>query len=301
MMKVWISPYKLKLADSGETREGFLLKLQTSEFEAGYSDCFPWQSFGDPSVSQLVEWIQPGKSSPLLQRSLYFAKLDGIARAEKKKLLSTQIIKNHYLVTNLMSLNSKKVEDLLGKGFISFKIKVGENPEEETKQFRSCFEEYFDKVSFRLDFNCRFTSKYSELISLCKNLEFVEDPTETAEEWEGFRKDFRFPVALDQALKNKYFDLQVIKPAKQGEQDYLTKDIVFTSYMDHPVGQAFALYQAQQFGPQKRDYGLMSHHIYDSHLFSNHLANEKNTFSVLGDYGIGFDDLWSQVEWQKII
>ena len=177
MKKIWISPYSLKLTGKNETREGFLLKLQTKDFEEGFADCFPWQNFGDPSVDQLVEWIQPERSNPLLQRSLHFAKIDGQARAEKKKLLSNQVIANHYLVTDLSSLSSESVDSIVDRGFSSFKIKLGEDSKRETEDFKKVFANYFEKLQFRFDFNCRFTSAYRELISLCKNIEFVEDPT----------------------------------------------------------------------------------------------------------------------------
>ena len=239
MKKIWISPYKLKLKNSQETREGFLIKLQTEDFEAGYADCFPWQSFGDPSVQQLTEWIQPEKTSPLLRKSLFFAELDGKARAQKKKLLEPVQIKNHYLVHDLLQLNQKDVEEAVGKGFSTFKLKVGRHPREEKKAIEECFSS--SKVQIRLDFNGLFHSACEELLDINHEIEFIEDPVEDAEEWKSFKEKWKIPVALDQVIKNKQFDVQVIKPAKQSESDYLTKDVVFTSYMDHPVGQAFAL------------------------------------------------------------
>ena len=80
-------------------RQGFLLKVQGQDFATGYSDCFPWPEFGDPTGAQalksLSQFLDQGfhgdfQLSPLVQKSFYFAQRDGRARESKESLWDCQ-------------------------------------------------------------------------------------------------------------------------------------------------------------------------------------------------------------------
>ena len=92
-MKFWYSPYKLKFKNAYNKleREGFLLKLQHHDFEAGYADCFPWPEFGDLSVKALLKVLKERDESPLIEKTIHFAHKDGVARASKQSLIVSSL------------------------------------------------------------------------------------------------------------------------------------------------------------------------------------------------------------------
>ncbi|MCB0378478.1 MAG: hypothetical protein KDD33_08300 [Bdellovibrionales bacterium] len=294
---IWISPYKLQFKRGGANRSGFLIKMQTDEFVEGYADCFPWPEFGDPSVEACVELIKRGESSPLLAQSLHFAKIDGLARAQKKSLLGEVKCKNHAL------LYSRQDWDLLPQflelGFDCFKMKCGANREAEQAWLNKVFD--FADFKVRLDFNFRFSNPWFDFLNRYSDrIEYVEDPSTDLQVWKEWPGKCEVALARDQFpgnLPESLFQVQIIKPAKQGLQDYSSRPKIFSSYLDHPVGQSFAFWQALQSENLDGTHGLLSHFVYEDTAFSQALVVEGPWLQANQGWGIGFDDLLKEQEW----
>lgn len=298
-MKVWLSDYQLEVKATGEKRGGYLLKLQSDDFEAGYADLFPWQAFGDPFFEDIPQLIKKQQSFPLLERSLKMAEKDGKARELGESLLDGVQSTNHFLVTDLEHFLEDDLLEALENGFQRFKFKVCRNMRLERQKLNQWLPHLTKGQMVRLDCNTFGSNEFLEMIEPFKDvIEYIEDP---------LAKHF-WPVGWPWAFDHPGFEYrrvktpwQVIKPAKQAFTEAEAPNIVFTSYLDHPVGQAHAAHEASLWGEQKHDYGLLSQHIYKETAFHGHLVSEGPELSFVSGTGIGFDDLWETLEWQEVV
>ena len=80
--------------------------------------------------------------------------------------------------------------------------------------------------------------------------------------------------------------------------------VVMTSYMDHPLGQAFAAWEAARtellFPGLVRICGLQTHHLFEKDAFVEALGGWKPDFKVPGGTGLGFDDELALLTWTKL-
>ena len=80
--------------------------------------------------------------------------------------------------------------------------------------------------------------------------------------------------------------------------------VVVTSYMEHPVGQAFAAWEAARLGLQFPGLvglcGLQTHHLFEPDEFSEMLGPWSPSFQVPAGYGLGFDDLLEALPWTRL-
>ncbi|MEO0335288.1 MAG: hypothetical protein AAF202_02785, partial [Pseudomonadota bacterium] len=98
------------------------------------------------------------------------------------------------------------------------------------------------------------------------------------------------------------WDLIVVKPALQAwEALQITTDhrAVFTNYMDHPVGEMFAIYHAAQFYSNRKAEvcGLRAHHLFERHSYSEWVEGSGPKLRVAEGLGIGFDTLLENESW----
>jgi O-succinylbenzoate synthase len=107
----------------------------------------------------------------------------------------------------------------------------------------------------------------------------------------------RVRLALDRAT-GKEADVLVVKPAIQ-EVPTDERELVVTSYMDHPVGQLFAAYVAATTKTSDRC-GLLTHLVYEPNAFSERLRIDGMRLVPPGGNGIGFDDLLENLAWRKL-
>ena len=193
-MKLWIAPY-------GD--EGFLMKLQTKDFAAGYADCRPWSLFGDGNVKSQIDKLKKRRWTPLLKRSLFFAHIDGVARAEKKSLWNKNLnLRSHYTVLDVHQLKSDKLlESLYAKGFRTLKLNVGFAIEQELAICHRLAEKNWFRL--RLDFNERSTSQiFLKRMSalFLSQVDFIEDPSEYEEQrWQELESAYAVKLAVDQS------------------------------------------------------------------------------------------------------
>ena len=97
------------------------------------------------------------------------------------------------------------------------------------------------------------------------------------------------------------YDVVVVKPALE-DVPATTKEIVITSYMDHPVGQLFAAYVAATYsaGRPPPVAGLATHILFESDPFIERMQLDGARLVPPPGTGIGFDDLLESLPWKKL-
>lgn len=318
------SPYELipKAPIESKTvqaeRNGALLRIHFQDGKTGYADCHPWTELGDESLTQQLQKLRKGVLTPLTKQSLHFARCDAEARAKNENLfIELSIPKSHFLIPNILQFNLEEFSRAIDEGFACFKIKLGRDLPNETKnlcEILNCFRS--DKFIIRLDFNLKLSSidfeKFlSEMARWKEKIEFCEDPFPFDPiSWQVIQqKGLRLACDMNshQALA---FPLSaqviVLKPAIQDSPSTISplQNVVFTSYLDHPLGQLAAAYSAAKYfegSPSKTTVcGLLSHHAYLSNAFSERLSVQGPDFKIPLGTGFGYDDLLPSQKWQAL-
>ncbi len=94
------------------------------------------------------------------------------------------------------------------------------------------------------------------------------------------------------------YDVLVIKPSLQ-ENPATDKEIIVTSYMDHPIGQLCAAYAAATVDITATC-GLITHVLYKTDAFIERMQIDKTSLVPPGGTGLGFDDLLENLPWQRL-
>ena len=223
--------------------------------------------------------------------------------------------KTHCLMGPLQSVSVEDVERVQELGFTHVKFKVGLELEKEAEVLNH-IATLNSKLLFRLDFNETLLElEYQKWLSLLtenalSRIDFVEDPMPfDALKWSSFSRP---ALAVDRAAQNYRHDpslglVVVTKPALQSvdfASAFELHRIIFTSYMDHPVGEAFALLQAAQFFSQlakpNEVYGLRTHHLFEESEYSEVIASSGSELIAPKGLGIGFDELLERENWQEL-
>jgi len=329
-MKVSYSPYTLKPAQylnaavNLTERQGVLLKIEWPDGLTGHSDLHPWPEFGDDSWEDQLAGIRHGKISPMLEQSIWLARKDAQARkAEKNLFEGLPIIKNNYIVSDILAEEEGLIDRLKSEGFETVKIKVGRDLQKEAE-----FVSHLGKdgaFKLRLDFNAigtwqtyeRFMSSVNKIA--LQRIQYVEDPFPYDEQAWAEAKKFA-PIAIDNQLskvdlkkmmKNKPFDVVILKPAKMDVNSTLQNCIIqdykiaVTSYMDHPLGVVHALAVAcelKKAHPQRiLDAGCLTTRLFQMDAYSAEVVPTGPYLKRPAGRGIGFDlqlmkETWSQVK-----
>lgn len=313
-MKIFFSPYTLSLATIQRSqREGVLVKVVFHDGKIGYGDCHPWPELGDDPLPRQIDNLRKGKWSPLTKRTLYYSRIDAEARAECRNLFTDlSLPMSHFLIYDMSQRNFSQRKSQ------RIKIKVGRDPASELSFLQSLFETTSAHTRFRLDGNSRFDYEGCKkfLISLkpwIDRIDFFEDPIPyEASQWREIQEEFSLPLALDRH-SDRYLDpsyphqVSILKPACQ-DPDLFCDDfrqLVVTSYVDHPLGQLCAGYTAAQIAstfPQKIGLcGLITHECYEPNPFSERLSvQEGRLIPCTEGYGLGFDDLLAHLRWEAL-
>jgi len=314
-MKIFYAPYELfpKQALNRSARErrlGFLIKVQTEDFAAGYADCHPWKNFGDEDVQGQLRRLRGGRLTELLTKSLYFAVVDGFARENRRSLfIKNTKVRSHFTCADISTLTEDKLAELSERGYKSLKIKTGKAPIVEAEQCNAIAEKWKRRFQWRLDFNGRGGDIFLKNVSknFTRQIEIVEDPLPfDSDSWKALSKKYNIKTAFDQPPKTSqtknYKGVRVIKPARQSLEP--RKIDIITNSMDHPVGQSFAFWEAQRcvkkWGVQSRDFGLKTDHLFKSDDFFREIAEASPFFKCSAGYGIGFDQLLARQKWRAL-
>ena len=326
-MKLWTHKYhlspksSLNCASNVSEKEGSLLKVEFDDGSTGYSDLFPWVELGDESLSDQLWSLKTGAYLELARQSLSLAKMDADARLKGEELLSSKsLIRNHYLITNILQYDLVDLISIQEKGFSTIKIKMGRELLRETMLLEEIVETFQSAFKLRLDFNCSLSIEELEawLPSMTKELkssiEFIEDPTPYIDGfWAALSEIYGISFALDHAADPLSCgavgaDIVVIKPAKQNASKIIKnliqtdKKFVVTHYMDHPVGRAGAVVVAESLravvGDRLLDCGLNDYGYYEGgHSFYETPAESAEIKFPEGGLGIGFGKKFCDIKW----
>ena len=328
--KVWFSPYTLTERQSRKNHYGILLKVLFLKGEIGYTSLHPLFSFGEGRLSDYFSLLKDcnkldvlmktktlGKKTPYrggavcsfkiqaryLNLSLQSAWLDAQARVQGHSLLfGYSPIESYKFISNIH-------EALVYKSYCTFKIKMGENLELETKQLKEFIKNFSTNFRWRLDFNGRISQSQwiqweKKNFYLLPYVDYIEDP------FSPFSMvPSRFPLAGDWGLA--YFcPIRVIKASRHcltsvyedlaGSRYHR---VIFTHSLAHPLEARLSWVKANHFykvHPRKKETCGLD---YPFDFF------EKNDFSCFyspsqfyssAGTGLGFDELLEQQKWKSL-
>lgn len=314
-----IYPYSLTSrsalnARSGRTQHrGALIRLGDDPF--GYGCIHPWPELGDLDLDQTLALLAKGEFTALSRNALQCARVDAQARAEKRSLFDGLTIPQSH-ATLLMDESDFAVA--IEAGFKTVKVKVGRDLAFETAFIKSQSARY-PMLEWRLDFNGVldigevevFLSELGEGVR--DNIDYIEDaylPNTTP--WVNALGPYDIPMAVDRELGDACggFGIAVIKPAINDVAIILAdavaegKRVVFTSYMDHPVGQCYAAWQSalanQQHTGILSTCGLVTHGLFEPNEFTEALGKPEPDFHSPTGTGLGFDALLQSLPWTSL-
>ncbi len=327
---VWYHPYSLHsqqgLNARSQRREhsGFLIKLEFEKGVYGYGCVHPWPELGDPSGEACLKLLVEGGENALLRAAKDCAQVDAEARKNGVSAFERLAVPlSHATIVGRGEGMVQAVDDAVALGFSCIKVKMV-GADDELKSLEHVHRCYPD-LMLRLDFNhCLSGGQVLKLLgnmseSLLRRIDFLEDPClekeEKEESWEDIRARYGIGVAIDRCLADwqesgSSFDVSVVKPAIDRVEPLMlnaqrqARRVVFTSYMDHPLGQAFAAWCA---GVANERYhgivdicGLMTHGLYEANAFSEQLGKVSPEWGHEQGTGLGFDELLEGIKWNNI-
>ncbi len=325
-MSIDISYYQLQPMGGSyrHMRQGALIRLTTKEGGIGYGDCHPWHELGDFELKKQLALLATGKLTPLTQRTIAAAQLDASARKTQKHLFATlKVPPSHHHLAELSSSQGHNLERLVRAIPSVFKIKVGIDPKHELAILQQWWPVLRQgKGRLRLDFNCRLTRSdfetYLQALGDVRDcIDFYEDPcVYDPQQWQQLREKYGVVLACDReslrALPHPHScDVLVVKPAVQDVGCFLGesragRQLVITSYVDHPIGQLTAAHAAAVVFRDEPEAlglcGLLTHHAFAATPFSMRFGEVDGCLipSSIG-VGWGYDDLWETLPWQPLL
>ncbi len=315
--KPMISRYRLKA-------RGFLNSITNRrEFEGaliqidgGFGCIHPWPELGDPPLEKCLIDLAGPRRWPIVRRAIRCTEYDRAARVFDHSLFEEmEVPKSHAtLATGDIAELVRAVE----AGFTTVKLKAGRDLGAE-KQFLDAMTLEFPAVRWRLDFNESLAPDVAAefLLGLDDGtrsaIDFAEDPCPYSESgWNELHQKTRVHLAVDHeaAPLSKAAQFMVIKPAV--DEPFLLGEaalshqqrVILTSYMDHPVGQTFAAWEAArlelQFPGLVGLCGLQTHHLFEQNEFSEALGPWSPDFTPPAGTGLGFDDFLDAQPWTRL-
>ncbi len=266
-------------------QHGALIKIVDKLGNFGVADICPWVSLGDLSLSE--EILQKG---PLYQRAYELAEIDLQARKNKIQLNQAMPVQCHSLVSEYKNfIRPKEKIDVV-------KIK-GDNQISDFSKFLNQFSDCFNTI--RIDFNSCLTEKlYQEFCEnlkpeVIKKIECIEDPFPF--DLKSWSKS-TLPLASD-FQKSDIWPTRILKPSRQ-RNDFDFK--YMTSSMDHPIGLAHGLIEAQKYPDMI--HGFLTLDFYEHTLFHQFFSQTQNSIYYRSDgYGIGFEKQLNQLIWEPTL
>ncbi len=291
--------------------EGALIQI-----DGGYGCIHPWPELGDPTLEKCLTDLAGSRRWPIVRRAIRCAEYDKTARDFENSLFEEmEVPKSH---ATLAKTDAAEVALAVELGFTAIKLKSGRDLTAESK-FLEMMASEFPTMKWRLDFNESLTPEQAAdfLLGLSEKtraaIDFVEDPcpfSETA--WNDLRRKTRIRLAVDReaAPLSTAAQFMVIKPAI--DEPFLlgeaaiqhSQRVVMTSYMDHPVGQTFAAWEAArlelQFPGLVGLCGLQTHHLFEPNEFTEALGPWSPKFRVPDGNGLGFTELLDALPWTRL-
>ena len=315
--KPLISRYRLKSRGSlnsvSNRREfdGVLIQV-----DGGFGCIQPWPELGDPPLEKCLVDLAGARRWPIVRRALRCAEYDREARVFDHSLFEEMEVPESHATLSLA--RAEGVAHAVEAGFATIKLKAGRNPAAEIRFLEDMAAEH-PALKWRLDFNESLAPAAAAefLLGLSEKtraaIDFVEDPcpySETA--WNDLHRHTRVKLAVDReaAPLSSAAQVMVIKPAI--DEPFLLAEaalmnrqrVVMTSYMDHPIGQTFAAWEAARLALQFPGLvglcGLQTHHLFEPDAFTEMLGPWLPVFQVPAGNGLGFDDLLDALPWTRL-
>jgi len=315
--KPLISRYRLKahgLLNALTRRrdfEGALIQI-----DGGHGCIHPWPELGDPSLEKCLLDLAGERRWPIVRRAIRCAEYDRVAREFDHSLFEEMEVPQSH--ATLVKANIAEVARAVAAGFTTIKLKAGRDPAAES-QFLDEMAAEFPAVKWRLD--CNEALEPAEAAAFLLGLapatraaiDLVEDPCPYAESsWNDLHSQTHVNLAVDHEATplSAAAQVLVIKPAI--DEPFLLAEaaiqhhqrVILTSYMDHPVGQTFAAWEAArlelQFPGLVGLCGLQTHHLFEPDAFSEMLGPWSPEFKVPEGRGLGFDDLLEVLPWTPL-
>ena len=325
-LKIWSSRYVLRFCHSrmrsrDRVRCGALLKIEDPQFGIGFADCHPWDTFGDVSLEKQLKLLARGKTTPLTDRSLVFARIDAAARAQRRNLFSDLTIpSSHHLVTHLEDSSPDLLANVAAQGFTRIKVKLDRDLEKDLAILETMAKRgEGTSVKLRLDFGERKRKDVERFLdaaspALLWKIDFIEDPVAyNGEIWEALSRTYPVRLARDRGVVSGALagaQVAIIKPAIVNPIPIIDltraalRQVVVTSYLDHPLGQMTAAYAAAM---AKRNFpgvvdtcGLLSHEVYEPNIFSESLRCDGPRLLAPEGMGFGFDRSLEKLKWEPL-
>ena len=288
--------------------EGVLIQI-----DGGFGCIHPWPELGDPPLEKCLADLAGGRRWPIVRRAIRCAEYDRVARRFDHSLFEEMEIPESH--ATLAKCDAAGVQAAEEAGFQTIKVKFGRDLTAEAKFLDAMTAEH-PALHWRLDFNEvlsldeaeNFLSGLSEKTRAA--IDFVEDPcpySDTA--WATLHRKTGVNLAVDReaAPHSTAAQVMVIKPAVDepfllGEAAQLNRQrVILTGYMDHPVGQTFAAWEAARLELQLPGLvglcGLQTHHLFEPDAFSEMLGPWSPVFQAPEGKGLGFDDLLDELPW----
>ncbi len=298
---------------AAQPRSGVLLRSS----DGGYACLQPWTELGDSPLDYELEALRDGNPLRLGACALRCMEVDAEARKSGKNLFEgLRVPRSHATLT--VSATPSQVYNLDKKGFSVGKLKLLPRLEATVERLVN-FAAIVPHWKWRLDFNCTLSVddalRLWDMLSdeMKQRIDFIEDPCYyTVEGWQKLQ-DAGMPLGYDMPLMNGETSipgcttkpmLRLVKPALHMSNRGLP---VFTSYLDHPLGQCWAAYNAALFytGKPREEVpfcGLVTQHVYRPNEFSEELGLDITPeFKTPSGTGLGFDKLLEALDWKKLM
>jgi o-succinylbenzoate synthase len=315
---IWFHKYVLRSGaalNSASTRlefPGALLRVGN-----GFTAVHPWPEFGDLPLEQQLSTLAQGGSTPLLERALACAEEDAAAREAGVSLFAGLEVPQSHYSWSFGRDTAVQVDYLRDRGFRAIKVK-GFHNYGETTRFLDAMTKIDRELRFRVDFNgCLEAAAFRKFIEFMplrvyRQLDLIEDGMPyDAGVWSEVRDRWDVRLALDKGWQSGTvgFDVVVVKPARrdwrQVRQRHPQRRLMLTSAMDHPLGQAWAAYEAalakDALGDDLELCGLVTQHLFQRDAFSECLGVSDGVLQVdRAGTGLGFDQVLETLDWQRL-
>ena len=341
-MKIWTHHYTLQPGSdptraARSPRHGALLRVEFDDETIGYADLHPWEEFGHTPLTDHLASLGIDKPTSLANLALRHARTDAAARRAGVSLFDgLPEVPSHALFTDWTDAPRRAFEQCVAEGYTAIKLKIGHDPERESAALNALADL---PLRWRLDANASLTTGGEDAAAtscsaavpggesidtfltnlhpnLRANLEFLEDPFPyDPSAWPAFSQRDKIPLALDWELSDSPppwpgAPIVEIKPASQDAfplalaAAHAGMQIVVTHSMDHPLGQATALWTAmrlrQRHGALVRDGGLQAIGLYQPDEFSIRIKTNGPFTTPPPGTGFGFDSRLARLPWQPL-
>lgn len=293
MTEIYIHRYQLKRKQekaNSQThikyQKGALIKVLDEEGNYGVADLCPWPSLGDLNLEKELE-----VHGPLFQRALFLAKEDLKARQNKIKWGAEHFVRCHTTINDYKNFDLKNLNNSI------VKLKA-DTDIVSLADFLNKNSSLLEKI--RIDFNCALDkNQYFEFekkltVSAQEKIEYVEDPFPFSKPaWEKAK----LKICSDFVSASDW-PYQVVKPTRSGKN--IDTAVYLTSAMDHPVGLAYGIIQAEK--QLDKVHGFLTLDQYEENDFCKNFKLSSTGIQYINQgYGLGFDEELKNISWEPLV